>query len=61
MTAPIARRIPPGAHLLPDRWFYGWYIALACAALMFVGVGVGYYYSPSSYYKHYWVVVTANP
>lgn len=26
-----------------------------------VGVGVGYYYSPSSYYKHYWVVVTANP
>ena len=26
-----------------------------------VGVGVGYYYSPTSYYKHYWVVVTANP
>ncbi len=46
MSAPAATRVPPGAHLLPDRWFYGWYIALACAALMFVGVGVGYYGLP---------------
>jgi sugar phosphate permease len=45
MTAP-ARTAPPGAGFLPDRWFYGWYIALACAALMFVGVGVGYYGLP---------------
>ncbi|MDW8048047.1 MAG: MFS transporter, partial [Chloroflexota bacterium] len=36
-------RIPPAARVLPRRWFYGWYIALACAALMFVGMGVGYY------------------
>ncbi len=26
-----------------------------------IGAGVGYYYEPSSYYGHYWVVVTANP
>jgi uncharacterized protein YkwD len=26
-----------------------------------LAVGVGYYYSPASYYKHYWVVVTGNP
>jgi sugar phosphate permease len=32
--------------MLPDRWFYGWYVAIACAALMFVGVGVGYYGLP---------------
>ncbi|GBD24068.1 Oxalate:formate antiporter [bacterium HR29] len=38
-----AVRIPPAARILPRRWFYGWYIALACAALMFVGMGVGYY------------------
>lgn len=31
------------ARVLPRRWFYGWYIALACSALMFVGMGVGYY------------------
>ena len=24
-------------------------------------VGVGYYYDASSFYKHYWVIVTANP
>ncbi len=32
--------------MLPERWFYGWYIAIACALLMFVGVGVGYYGLP---------------
>jgi len=37
------RRIPPAARVLPDRVFYGWYVALACAGLMFVGVGVAYY------------------
>jgi len=26
-----------------------------------VAVGIGYYYDASSYYKHYWVVVTGNP
>lgn len=42
MTATGARR-PIAARLLPSGVFYGWYIALACAALMFVGMGVGYY------------------
>jgi len=32
--------------VLPTRWFYGWYVAIACALLMFVGVGVGYYGLP---------------
>ena len=31
------------ARALPGSVFYGWYIAVACAALMFVSVGVGYY------------------
>jgi MFS family permease len=35
--------VPVAARFLPPRLFYGWYIAIACAALMFVGVGVGYY------------------
>ena len=35
--------VPPAARVLPDRLFYGWYITFACACLMFVGVGVGYY------------------
>jgi MFS family permease len=35
--------VPVAARFLPPSLFYGWYIALACAALMFVGVGVGYY------------------
>jgi len=26
-----------------------------------VAAGVGYYYSPASYYKHYWVIMTGNP
>ena len=36
-------RLPPAARVLPDRVFYGWYVALACSLLMLVGVGVGYY------------------
>jgi sugar phosphate permease len=46
MTSSPATSPPPGVRFLPQRWFYGWYIALACAALMFVGVGVGYYGLP---------------
>ncbi len=37
---------PLAARFLPDRWFYGWYVAIACGVLMFVGVGVGYYGLP---------------
>ncbi len=43
MIAPPAQRQPPAARFLPDKVFYGWYIAIACALLSFVGVGVGYY------------------
>lgn len=38
-----APRLPFATRTLPDRVFYGWYIAVACSVLMFVGVGVGYY------------------
>jgi sugar phosphate permease len=37
---------PVAARLLPQRLFYGWYVAIACGVLMFVGVGVGYYGLP---------------
>lgn len=37
------RRPPPAARVLPDRWFYGWYIAIGCSVVMFVGAGAGYY------------------
>lgn len=46
MTSPSAIREPIAARILPRRVFYGWYIAIACACLMFVGVGVGYYGLP---------------
>jgi sugar phosphate permease len=36
-------RMPPAARLLPRRFFYGWYVAVACSGFMFVGVGVAYY------------------
>lgn len=36
-------KLPPAARFLPGSVFYGWYIAIACAVLSFVGVGVGYY------------------
>ena len=39
----LPAHVPPAARVLPSSVFYGWYIAVACAALMFVGVGVGYY------------------
>lgn len=43
---PLSVRRPLAANLLPGRIYYGWYIAVACALLMFVGVGVGYYGLP---------------
>ncbi len=46
MTAAPRTGDPPAARFLPRRWFYGWYVAIACSALMFVGVGVGYYGLP---------------
>ncbi len=46
MTTTHPAREPLAARLLPRGVFYGWYIAIACACLMFVGVGVGYYGLP---------------
>jgi len=43
MTFGPATRQPPATRLLPRSLYYGWYIAIACGLLMFVGVGVGYY------------------
>ncbi len=43
MTGQSPVRMPPAARFLPRSVYYGWYIALACATLSFVGVGVGYY------------------
>lgn len=45
MTAPgpLAVRRPPASRILPDRLFYGWYVAGACTVMMYVTVGVGYY------------------
>ena len=37
---------PLFARFVPAGQFYGWYIAVACGLLMFVGVGVGYYGLP---------------
>lgn len=34
---------PLAARLLPRNVYYGWAIVFACAALLFVSVGVGYY------------------
>lgn len=47
MTATSAApKYPIAYRILPKRVFYGWYVAVACALLMFVGVGVGYYGLP---------------
>jgi sugar phosphate permease len=43
MSSPERLHRPPASRFLPDTVFYGWYIAIACALLSFVGVGVGYY------------------
>jgi MFS family permease len=42
-AADFIRRVPLAARVLPSRLFYGWYVTIACALLMFVSVGVGYY------------------
>ncbi len=34
---------PPAAKILPQRVFYGWYIAVGCLLIQFVTVGVGFY------------------
>ncbi len=44
--ARVLPSVPPAFHVLPDRLFYGWYVTFACACLMFVGVGIGYYGLP---------------
>lgn len=46
MTSASRISEPYAARVLPRRVFYGWYVAIACACLMFVGVGVGYYGLP---------------
>ena len=46
MSSNTARAEPLAARILPRQWFYGWYIAIACACLMLVGVGTGYYGLP---------------
>lgn len=40
---PHTRYTPLASRILPSRLFYGWYIAIGCAALMMVAGGVGYY------------------
>ncbi|MFP4514264.1 MAG: hypothetical protein ACLFRV_15075, partial [Acidimicrobiales bacterium] len=40
---PVPSRTPPAARILPDRLFYGWYITIACSAVLMATVGVGYY------------------
>ena len=46
-TSPEVFELPPhrplAARLLPSNFYYGWAIVFACAALLFVSVGVGYY------------------
>lgn len=46
MVAAVPSHHPIAERLLPRSVFYGWYVAIACALLMFVGVGVGYYGLP---------------
>ncbi len=43
MTAGASARSPLAARLLPRGPFYGWYVAIACSVVMFVGAAVGYY------------------
>ncbi len=46
MTDAAVQSMPRAYRFLPKRLFYGWYVAIACGVLMFVGVGVGYYGLP---------------
>ncbi|MCA9822296.1 MAG: MFS transporter, partial [Dehalococcoidia bacterium] len=43
MTLTPAERIPLAYRFVTSNIYYGWVIAVGCAVLMFVGVGVGYY------------------
>jgi sugar phosphate permease len=43
MSSAPAARVPLAFRFTPARLYYGWVIAIGCAVLMFVGVGVGYY------------------
>ena len=43
LPRPLRPRTPLASRILPTRLFYGWYIALGCAAMMMVAGGVGYY------------------
>lgn len=45
-AVPASPKYPIAYRFLPKSVFYGWYVAIACALLMFVGVGVGYYGLP---------------
>jgi sugar phosphate permease len=39
----LRARTPLAYHVLPKRFFYGWYIAVAASVLMLITIGVGYY------------------
>lgn len=43
LPSPLRPYVPPAYRVLPKRLFYGWYIALGCAAMTMVAGGVGYY------------------
>ena len=43
MSVAPSGRIPLAVRFTPERLYYGWVVAIGCALLMFVGVGVGYY------------------
>jgi len=43
LPRPLRYRTPLASRVLPDGMFYGWYIALGCAAMTMVAGGVGYY------------------
>ena len=40
---PVKHHRPPLARVVSGKVFYGWYVALACSAMMLVTVGVSYY------------------
>ncbi|MDH5291803.1 MAG: hypothetical protein OEY41_17550, partial [Acidimicrobiia bacterium] len=42
-TSHVKHHRPPLARVVSGRVFYGWYVALACSAMMLVTVGVSYY------------------
>ena len=43
LASELPAQRPLAARFWPSRFYYGWAIVLACGALMFVSVGVGYY------------------